>query len=114
MRFLPVFLDTAAGPVVLVGGGDMARAKLRLLLGAGAQVRWYATDGDRDLAGVAEADRARVSFMDGDAHDADLSGADLTGADLSGSRLTRVNFDGAKLDGVNFKGALMPDGTEHP
>jgi uroporphyrin-III C-methyltransferase/precorrin-2 dehydrogenase/sirohydrochlorin ferrochelatase len=28
MRFLPVFLDLQAGPVLLVGAGDLARAKL--------------------------------------------------------------------------------------
>ena len=75
MRFLPVFLDLATGPVVLVGAGEMARAKLRLLLGAGASVRWYVTDGDRDLAGLTEAERARVSFPDGDPAAADLTGA---------------------------------------
>jgi len=75
MRFLPVFLDLAAGPVVLVGAGEMARAKMRLLLSAGAAIRWYVTDGDRDLAGLGEADRARVTFADGDPRDADLSGA---------------------------------------
>ena len=41
MRFLPVFLDLQAGPVLLVGAGDLARAKLRLLAAAGARVRWY-------------------------------------------------------------------------
>ena len=50
MRFLPVFLDLQAGPVLLVGGGELARAKLRLLVSAQARVRWYATDGGRDLA----------------------------------------------------------------
>src|SRR5262249_50426689 len=41
MRYLPIFLDLAAGPVVLVGSGDAARAKLRLLRAANADVRWY-------------------------------------------------------------------------
>ena len=50
MRFLPVFLDLQSGPVLLVGAGELARAKLRLLAAAGARVRWYATDGDHDLA----------------------------------------------------------------
>ncbi|WP_322515969.1 siroheme synthase CysG [Rhodopseudomonas palustris] len=75
MRFLPVFLDLAAGPVVLVGAGEMARAKLRLLLSAGATIRWYVTDGDGDLAGLSEADRARVTSMTGEPAEADLSGA---------------------------------------
>jgi len=43
MRFLPVFLDLRTGPVVLVGNGELARAKLRLLSAAGARVRWYLT-----------------------------------------------------------------------
>ncbi len=37
MRFLPVFLDLQTGPVLLVGGGELARAKLRLLAAAGAR-----------------------------------------------------------------------------
>jgi uroporphyrin-III C-methyltransferase/precorrin-2 dehydrogenase/sirohydrochlorin ferrochelatase len=75
MRFLPVFLDLAAGPVVLVGAGEMARAKLRLLLSAGAAIRWHVTDGDSDLAGISEADRARVTLANGEPAEADLSGA---------------------------------------
>ena len=31
MRFLPVFLDLQSGVVLLVGAGDLVRAKLRLL-----------------------------------------------------------------------------------
>jgi uroporphyrin-III C-methyltransferase / precorrin-2 dehydrogenase / sirohydrochlorin ferrochelatase len=44
MRYLPVFLDLAAGPVVLVGSGAAAIAKLRLLHAANARVRWYRND----------------------------------------------------------------------
>ena len=50
MRYLPVFLDMQSGQVLLVGAGELVRAKLRLLTAAGARVRWYATDGDHDLA----------------------------------------------------------------
>jgi uroporphyrin-III C-methyltransferase / precorrin-2 dehydrogenase / sirohydrochlorin ferrochelatase len=41
MRHFPIFLDLTAGPVVLVGSGEAARAKLRLLRAAGARVRLY-------------------------------------------------------------------------
>jgi len=44
MRYFPVFLDLAAGPVVLVGSGAAALAKLRLLHAANARVRWYRND----------------------------------------------------------------------
>ena len=71
MRFLPIFLDLQSGPVLLVGAGDLARAKLRLLASAGAQVRWHATDGNHDLSGI---DAARVEIAQGDPLAADLSG----------------------------------------
>src|SRR5258708_10378 len=73
MRFLPVFLDLQTGPVLLIGAGDPARAKLRLLAAAAARVRWYATDGNHDVSGL-EADAARIEFAEGDPLAADLSG----------------------------------------
>jgi uroporphyrin-III C-methyltransferase/precorrin-2 dehydrogenase/sirohydrochlorin ferrochelatase len=74
MRFLPVFLDMQTGPVLLVGAGDLARAKLRLLAAAGARIRWFATDGHHDVSGFAAADAARIEFAEGDPLTADLSG----------------------------------------
>ena len=74
MRFLPVFLDLQSGPVLLIGAGDLARAKLRLLTAAGARVRWYATDGDHDLNGLDAADAARIELIEGDPLTADLTG----------------------------------------
>jgi len=74
MRFLPVFLDLQAGPVLLVGAGDLARAKLRLLAAAGARIRWYATDGHHDVSGLEAADMARIELVRGDPLAADLSG----------------------------------------
>jgi uroporphyrin-III C-methyltransferase/precorrin-2 dehydrogenase/sirohydrochlorin ferrochelatase len=74
MRFLPVFLDLQAGPVLLVGAGELARAKLRLLVSAQARVRWYATDGHHDLSGLETADAARVELAEGDPASADLRG----------------------------------------
>jgi uroporphyrin-III C-methyltransferase/precorrin-2 dehydrogenase/sirohydrochlorin ferrochelatase len=72
MRFLPVFLDLQTGPILLVGSGELAQAKLRLLLAAGARVRWYATDGTDDVSGVAPADVARIERGQGDPLAADL------------------------------------------
>jgi uroporphyrin-III C-methyltransferase / precorrin-2 dehydrogenase / sirohydrochlorin ferrochelatase len=74
MRFLPVFLDLHTGPILLVGSGELARAKLRLLLAAGARVRWFATDGDHDLRGISAADATRIEFGEGDPLTADLRG----------------------------------------
>jgi uroporphyrin-III C-methyltransferase/precorrin-2 dehydrogenase/sirohydrochlorin ferrochelatase len=74
MRFLPVFLDLQSGVVVLVGAGDLARAKLRLLAAAGARVRWYATDGHHDLTGLDADEAARIELAAGDPLAADLGG----------------------------------------
>src|SRR4051794_24562799 len=74
MRFLPVFLDLKTGPVLLVGAGELARAKLRLLAAAGARVRWYATDGRHDVSGIAADDVARIEFANGDPLTAELAG----------------------------------------
>jgi uroporphyrin-III C-methyltransferase/precorrin-2 dehydrogenase/sirohydrochlorin ferrochelatase len=71
MRFLPVFLDLQTGPILLVGQGELVRAKLRLLLAAGAQIRWYATDGNRDTSGL---DAGRIEHAEGDPLAADLAG----------------------------------------
>jgi uroporphyrin-III C-methyltransferase/precorrin-2 dehydrogenase/sirohydrochlorin ferrochelatase len=74
MRFLPVFLDLQTGPILLAGSGELARAKLRLLLAAGARIRWYATDGHHDVSELEAADAARIEFGEGDPLTADLRG----------------------------------------
>ncbi|HEX9362056.1 MAG TPA: siroheme synthase CysG [Bradyrhizobium sp.] len=75
MRFLPVFLDLQAGPVLLIGAGELVRAKLRLLAAAGARIRWYATDDNHhDVSGLDCTDAARIELAQGDPLDADLTG----------------------------------------
>jgi uroporphyrin-III C-methyltransferase / precorrin-2 dehydrogenase / sirohydrochlorin ferrochelatase len=74
MRFLPVFLDLQSGQVLLVGAGELVRAKLRLLASAGARIRWFATDGDHDLSGLQAHDTARIELAHGDPLAADLGG----------------------------------------
>jgi uroporphyrin-III C-methyltransferase / precorrin-2 dehydrogenase / sirohydrochlorin ferrochelatase len=73
MRYLPVFLDLKTGPVLLIGAGELARAKLRLLLSAGARISWHATDGDCDLSGLGP-DAAQIEVTQDDPLAADLTG----------------------------------------
>ena len=73
MRYLPVFLDLQSGKVLLVGAGELVRAKLRLLVSAGARVRWYAIDGNHDRAGLDTTDAARIEQASGDPLADDLS-----------------------------------------
>ena len=74
MRFLPIFLDLQEGPVLLVGGGELAQVKLRLLISAGAHIRWFATDGTHDVDGLDSADAARIELATGDPLTTDLGG----------------------------------------
>ncbi len=74
MRFLPVFLDLQSGPVLLIGSGELAQAKLRVLAAAGAQVRWYAMSGDHDVSGLEGAQAAKIERATGDPLTADLHG----------------------------------------
>ena len=64
MKFLPIFLDSHAGPILLVGAGDPVRARLRLLLAAEARVRWHATDDDFAVAGLDPAAASRIERVD--------------------------------------------------
>jgi uroporphyrin-III C-methyltransferase / precorrin-2 dehydrogenase / sirohydrochlorin ferrochelatase len=75
MRFLPVFLDTCAGVVILVGSGESARGKLRLLRAAGAHVRWFSRDVDvaEEMLTLSGPGRLEISF--GDPLKADLADA---------------------------------------
>jgi uroporphyrin-III C-methyltransferase / precorrin-2 dehydrogenase / sirohydrochlorin ferrochelatase len=67
MRFLPVFMDVTSGPVALVGAGEHAVNKLRLLLAAHATVRWFPghTDvADEILQAAASPGKLEVDFHD--------------------------------------------------
>jgi uroporphyrin-III C-methyltransferase/precorrin-2 dehydrogenase/sirohydrochlorin ferrochelatase len=74
MRYLPVFLDLQSGCVLLLGTGELARAKLRVLVAAGARIRWYATSGEHDVPGLEPAQLARIELAKGDPLKADLAG----------------------------------------
>jgi uroporphyrin-III C-methyltransferase/precorrin-2 dehydrogenase/sirohydrochlorin ferrochelatase len=74
MRYLPVFLDLQTGPVLLLGTGELARAKLRVLVAAGARIRWYAPKDEHDIQGFEPAQLARIEFAKGDPLAADLTG----------------------------------------
>jgi len=65
MEYFPVFLDLKRRPVLLVGGGELALRKLRLLRKAGAEVTVVAP---RILAEIEASSAAlrRRGFVDGD------------------------------------------------
>jgi uroporphyrin-III C-methyltransferase / precorrin-2 dehydrogenase / sirohydrochlorin ferrochelatase len=74
MRYLPVFLDLHIGPVLLVGAGELAHAKLRVLVAAGARIRWFATSVGHDFHGLEPAQLARIEFAKDDPLRVELQG----------------------------------------
>jgi len=75
MRFLPVFLDTAAGVVIVVGSGEPALGKLRLLRAAGGHVRWFSRDADVAEAMLTLPGPGRLEISFGDPLKVDFSDA---------------------------------------
>ena len=73
MRFLPMFFDTSAGVFILVGEGEGALAKLRLLRAAGAHVRWFSRDADVAEEVLTISGEGRLEISLGDPLAADLS-----------------------------------------
>lgn len=76
MGFLPVFFDVSARPVLLVGSGPQAQAKLHLLRAAGAQVRWFSIGCEAaDDAAHSEHYAGRIEKRTGEPGDADMVAA---------------------------------------
>jgi uroporphyrin-III C-methyltransferase/precorrin-2 dehydrogenase/sirohydrochlorin ferrochelatase len=76
MGFLPVFFEVSARPVLLVGSGGQAQAKLHLLRAAGAQVRWFAVDADAQTHESHSSHYAgRIDRRSGEPGDADIAAA---------------------------------------
>src|SRR6476620_6950046 len=73
MRFLPLFFDTSAGVFILVGSGEPALAKLRLLRAAGAHVRWFSRNVDVAEELATSPGQAQLEISFGDPLKADLS-----------------------------------------
>ena len=76
MAFLPVFLGLASGPVLLVGSGPQALAKLQLLRATGAHVRWFSPDASAEEQALLAAHYAgHIGVTIGEPEDSDISGA---------------------------------------
>ena len=73
MRFLPLFFDTSSGVFILVGSGEAALAKLRLLRAAGAYVRWFSCSIDVAEELSTSPGKGKLEISVGDPLKADLS-----------------------------------------
>ncbi|MDM5078070.1 siroheme synthase CysG [Aeromonas media] len=72
MDYLPIFCRLDNKPVLLVGGGEVAERKARLLLDAGAQLTVVAPELDPELAALADA--GTIEWLAGEFAPAQLAG----------------------------------------
>lgn len=72
MDYLPIFCRLDNKPVLLVGGGEVAERKARLLLDAGAQLTVVAPELDPELAELA--DNGSIEWLAGEFAPAQLTG----------------------------------------
>ncbi|MFM5856967.1 siroheme synthase CysG [Aeromonas rivipollensis] len=72
MDYLPIFCRLDNKPVLLVGGGEVAERKARLLLDAGAQLTIVAPELDPELAELA--DNGSIEWLAGEFAPAQLTG----------------------------------------
>ena len=75
MEYLPLFFDLKGQPVLLIGGGDIALRKGRLLTRAGARVRLVAPDIDLEVRELIE--HSGGELIQAEYHPSHLSGVRL-------------------------------------
>ena len=96
MRYFPIFLDLLNQPVLVVGGGEVAERKIRLLLKAGAQVNIAAQALNAGTAKLAS--HASVAWTAKEYDPALLQGARLAYAATDNKVLNRrVHADAERL-----------------
>ncbi len=112
MQFFPVFLDMARTRVVIGGGGEIALAKLRLLLKTDAAITLHA----ESFIPQIEALQPRVTLVPHALRASDLEGARVvyaaTGCDAEDARIAKLGRDAGALvnvvDNLNASDFLTP------
>ena len=98
MRYYPIFLDLVGKPTLLVGGGETAARKLRLLRKAGARVTLLAAEAVPEIAALAEA--GEIDWQARPFRPADLEGVVAVHAASGEAALDRRVAEAAQAAGV--------------
>lgn len=108
MRYFPVFFDLQGQDVLVVGGGNVAERKIRLLLQAGARVHVVAHELNGNIRHLAKSQPVRRVARDYDPMQ--LSGKRLVFAATDDATLNRRVYDEAEAAGVPVN---VVDDREH-
>ena len=98
MRYYPTFFDLRGRPALLVGGGETAARKLRLLLKAGADVTLVAPEATAEIESLAAA--GVIAWQRRDFQASDLEGVALVHAASDDREADRTVADAAAMRGL--------------
>lgn len=98
MRAFPLFVRLEKRPVLLVGGGEMAAAKLRLLLSARAAVTLVAPEVSQEIAGIIA--EHHMNWAARDFADGDIAGNNLVFSATEDDARDRQVSEAARRAGV--------------
>ena len=98
MDYLPIFCRLDNKPVLLVGGGEVAERKARLLLDAGAQLTVVAPELDPELAALAAS--GTIEWLVGEFEPAQLAGKWLVVAATDRREVNALVYQSANQAGI--------------
>lgn len=98
MDYLPIFCRLDNKPVLLVGGGEVAERKARLLLDAGASLTVVSPELDPELAALADA--GAIEWRAGEFEPAQLTGKWLVVAATDRREVNALVYQSANQAGI--------------
>ncbi|MGY6040058.1 siroheme synthase CysG [Aeromonas sp. AE23HZ002T15] len=98
MDYLPIFCRLDNKPVLLVGGGEVAERKARLLLDAGARLTVVSPELDPELAALA--DTGTIDWLAGEFEPAQLTGKWLVVAATDRREVNALVYQSANQAGI--------------
>ncbi len=98
MDYLPIFCRLDNKPVLLVGGGEVAERKARLLLDAGARLTVVSPELDPELAELA--DSGTIEWLAGEFEPAQLTGKWLVVAATDRREVNALVYQSANQAGI--------------
>jgi precorrin-2 dehydrogenase / sirohydrochlorin ferrochelatase len=107
MGFIPIFLEVEGKPCLVVGGGEVALRKVKVLLEAGAQVTVISPQVASELSGLAET--GRLSLLPRRYRDGDVRGYHLIYAATDDPGLQRRLFEEARHLNILINVADAPE-----
>lgn len=106
-QYFPIFWDTSSGTALVVGGGEDACRKIRLLLNSGARVKVVALDFNDEIKSLAS--ERRVEAVERPVSEQDIKSAALVIAATGIESVDEFCSNAAQVHGVKINVVDRPD-----